>query len=249
MPPRRILCLHGDGTNAMVFAAQTRHLRRALELHGIELVYATGPFECDPGYGVSPFFDDCGPFYRWCPNDPRDAVDGAEDDLAESAAMAAGITDMFEDLRYEFGHDGESSGRDEGFVGILGFSSAAAVVAGILAVQDSSVRDLCPAWYYRFRFGVLINGTGPPTRFPMGGGGDGNSRKQPIKLPTLSVVGRQDQWQGQSKLLNSYFDRGSLRCLEFDNGHKIPSENGQVQEMVSAILDMVRGAEHCIQVS
>ncbi|KAF6806135.1 citrinin biosynthesis oxidoreductase CtnB [Colletotrichum musicola] len=245
---RRILCLHGDGTNAMVFAAQTRHLRRALELHGIELVYATGPFECEPGFGVSPFFDDCGPFYRWCPNDPRDVhgqIAAEDEDLAESAAMAAGITDMFEDLRYEFGHDDAdgASGRD-GFVGILGFSSAAAVVAGILAVQDSSsVRDLYPAWY-RFRFGVLINGTGPPARFPtvVGGGS-----KQPIEVPTLSVVGKQDQWQSQSKLLNTYFDRDLLTCLEFDNGHKIPSENGQVQGMVSVILDMVRRTEHCIQ--
>ncbi|KAF9871786.1 cytochrome P450 4A10 [Colletotrichum karsti] len=246
----RILCLHGDGTNAMVFAAQTRHLRRALESHGIELIYATGPFECDPGYGVSPFFDDCGPFYRWCPNDPRD-VQGRdftteEDDLAESAAMAAGIIDMFEDLRYEFGHDdadGEN-GRD-GFVGILGFSSAAAVVAGILAVQDNSVEDLCPAWY-RFRFGVLINGTGPPARFPTIGGDAG---KQPIEVPTLSVVGKQDQWQSQSRLLNTSFDRDLLTCLEFDNGHKIPSEDGQVQKMVSVILDMVRKTDQCIQVS
>ncbi|KAL0930040.1 citrinin biosynthesis oxidoreductase CtnB [Colletotrichum truncatum] len=249
MLPKRILCLHGDGTNAMVFAAQTRHLRRALELHGIELVYATGPFECDPGYGVSPFFDDCGPFYRWCPNDPRDAngngqVAAEEDDLAESAAMAAGIIDMFEDLHYEFGHDADGANSRDGFIGILGFSSAASVVAGILAVQNNSVEDLCPVWY-RFQFGVLINGTGPPTRFPTIGG-DGS--KQPIEVPTLSVVGKQDQWQSQSKLLNTCFDRKLLTCLEFDNGHKIPSEDGQVEEMVSAILDMVHRTEDCIQV-
>ncbi|KAK1998421.1 citrinin biosynthesis oxidoreductase CtnB [Colletotrichum falcatum] len=249
MLPRRILCLHGDGTNAMVFAAQTRHLRRALEPHGIELVYATGPFECEPGYGVSPFFDDCGPFYRWCSNDPRDGYSQAttaEDDAAESTAMAAGIVDMFQDLRYEFGHttDGED-GRD-GFVGILGFSSAAAIVAGILAVQNNGDDELCPAWY-RFRFGVLVNGTGPPARLPIIGGG-GGSKPRPIEVPTLSVVGKQDQWRGQSKLLNTYFDKDSVTCLEFDNGHKIPSEDGQVKEMASAILDMVRKTEECIQV-
>ncbi|GJC92765.1 citrinin biosynthesis oxydoreductase CtnB [Colletotrichum higginsianum] len=220
----------------MVFAAQTRHLKRALELHGIELIYATGPFECDPGYGVSPFFDDCGPFYRWCPNDPRDldGQDAVEDDLTDSAAMTAGIIEMFEDLRYEFGDSINDVNSPESFIGILGFSSAAAVVAGILASQEDGSGNPFSMWH-RFQFGVLINGTGPPTRFS-----GVNGSKQPIKVPVLSVIGRQDQWQSQSKLLNTYFDRELVTCLEFDNGHKIPSEQKQVEEMVFTILKMIR---------
>ncbi|TLD33516.1 hypothetical protein PspLS_00244 [Pyricularia sp. CBS 133598] len=154
VPTTGILCLHGDGTNASIFAAQTRHLSRALAPHNIELVHVTAPFECQAGFGVSPFFDDCGPFYRWFPRDEFDhEVDGP-------SAVAAAV-ETTNDLRYEYGDD-----RDA-FVGILGFSSSAGIVAGILAAQNLSAEQpgLQSDVYYRFRFGVIINGTGMPLQF------------------------------------------------------------------------------------
>ncbi|KAK1565845.1 citrinin biosynthesis oxidoreductase CtnB [Colletotrichum navitas] len=224
MLPKRILCLHGDGTNAMVFAAQTRQLRCALELHGIDLVYTTGPFECEPGYGVSPFFDDCGPFYRWSPNDPRD-FDGsidAEDDISNSTIMEAGLTEMFEDLRYEYGDNvDDKSGRNT-FAGILGFSSAAAVAAGILSVQQNNDEQ---------------------DTFPTFPSISKDQCTQSIKVPTVSIVGKQDHWQSQVKLINTYIDSNLVTYLEFENGHKVPSKEAQVQEIVSAILNVIQKVE------
>ncbi|KAK2030546.1 citrinin biosynthesis oxidoreductase CtnB [Colletotrichum zoysiae] len=219
----------------MIFAAQTRQLRYALEPHGVQLVYATGPFECEPGYGVSPFFDDCGPFYCWSPNDPLDFdIQDDADNVNDSAAMAAGVAEMLDDLRYEYGDD-----TNDSFVGILGFSSAASVAAGILAAQQNNTEDPFPTWC-RFRFGVLINGTGPPARFSTI---QGDCGKEFIKFPTVSVVGKQDQWLSQSRLLNTYIDNELMICLEFDNGHKIPSKEDQVQEIVSAILAAMHKTE------
>ncbi|KAK1985261.1 serine hydrolase FSH [Colletotrichum cereale] len=233
MPRTRILCLHGDGTNGTIFAAQTRHLRRALNPHGIELVYATGPYECSAGYGVSPFFDDCGPFYRWyaaeqCPEDSDDDCANASD------TSTAGVMETFEELKYEFGdQEDPETGQDgqDTFAGILAFSSAAGIAAGVLASQRDAASDVGSPVWYRFRFGVIINGTGRPMQF----NNTAQCGKMSIKTPTVFVIGTRDQWQGQSRSLVDYFDHKAQTCLEFENDHRVPSDPQQVEDVVNAI--------------
>ncbi|KAI6351852.1 hypothetical protein MCOR25_009700 [Pyricularia grisea] len=224
-PVFRILCLHGDGTNAAIFAAQARHLARALAPHNIELVHVTAPFECQAGFGVSPFFDDCGPFYRWFPRDDfNPQVDGP-------SAVAAAV-ETANDLRYEYGDD-----RDA-FVGILGFSSSAGIVAGILAAQDLAAKrpDLRSDVYYRFRFGVIINGTGMPLQFLDAQEGEYDWRNKPINVPTVAVIGTLDQWESQSRRIVQCFNGEVVKCFEYENDHVVPTDEKQVREIANAIV-------------
>ncbi|KAK2740855.1 citrinin biosynthesis oxidoreductase [Colletotrichum kahawae] len=234
----RILCLHGDGTNATIFAAQTRHLRRALDLQGIDLVYVTGPFECAPGYGVSPFFDDCGPFYRWSPDFYEEDNESQSCDIDERLARGRGIIDALDDLRYEFG-DGIDSNIDRDgkhtFAGILGFSSSAGVVAGILAEQESE-QTVTPVWLH-FNFGILLNGTGMP--LPLSELSN-ISHTASITTPTVAVVGTNDRWQAESRRLIGCFKDDAITLFEFNNEHKVPAEQTQVEQISKAICKLAR---------
>src|SRR5271169_5143167 len=59
-----ILCLHGHGTSATIFEAQTRNIRSALRSQ-FKFVYIDAPYESEPGPGVLPCFADSGPYYTW----------------------------------------------------------------------------------------------------------------------------------------------------------------------------------------
>jgi pimeloyl-ACP methyl ester carboxylesterase len=72
----RILCLHGGGTSAYIFAVQTIRLRRLLPQY--EFIFVSGPFESVAGPGVLPYFEGMGPFYRW-----RRAARGARVPMTE----------------------------------------------------------------------------------------------------------------------------------------------------------------------
>ncbi|KAL8804454.1 MAG: hypothetical protein Q9182_002559 [Xanthomendoza sp. 2 TL-2023] len=60
--PFRVLCLHGMGVNAAIFAAQTAHFRSLLPLD-YEWVFIDGPAECDAAPGVAAFFEP--PYLCW----------------------------------------------------------------------------------------------------------------------------------------------------------------------------------------
>ncbi|GKT85795.1 oxidoreductase [Colletotrichum tofieldiae] len=63
-PPERpkILCLHGGGSSSTIFQIQLIRLSR--------FVFLDGPIETEPGPGVLPVFEGCGPYYRWVSDDP-----------------------------------------------------------------------------------------------------------------------------------------------------------------------------------
>lgn len=243
-PRGRILCLHGDGTNAEIFEAQLRRISQALASH-YELVCVNGPFECAPGYGVSPFFDDCGPFYRWLRlEDSFDEARGTDVMNLNSHGMCNqkigdGILDTFRDLQFEFDDD------EEAFDGILGFSSSGSVVAGILKHQQCALAGgRKPAIGFRFRFGILINGQGTPVALEDGEGGLDCT----IKIPTVQTVGLKDEWKESSIRLNSFFDQHHMIRLDLDNDHSVPSRLEQVEQLAKTVahIDMDQPKTTCV---
>lgn len=233
-PRGRILCLHGDGTNAEIFEAQLRRISQALAGH-YDLICVNGPFECAPGYGVSPFFDDCGPFYRWLRledsfDDTRgtDMMDLDGDD-PHNYSVSDGILDAFRDMQLEF------DGDEEAFDGILGFSSSGGVVAGILKHQQCALAaDRKPTIGFRFRFGILINGQGTPVALEDGEG----ALDCIIKIPTVQIVGSKDEWKDSSIRLNSFFDSDCMIKLDLDNDHSVPSRLDHVEQLAKSVAQI-----------
>ncbi len=130
----KILCLHGSGTNAAIFAVQSRKLAALLAPH-FDLVYVDAPLECGPGPGVLPFFEGAGPFRRWLfderPGDLSPSADAAGDERNRGEGGERERVDL---------HPAESMDfllatyRSKGpFVGVLAFSQGAK--AGMLLLR------------------------------------------------------------------------------------------------------------------
>lgn len=150
----RILCLHGGGTNARIFRAQCRVLKRYLS-STYRLVFAEAPFSSQPGPDVTSVYEDFGPFKRWLRSsedhprlEPEVAVKAIEDSL--HAAM----------------RDDDRHGATGEWVGLLGFSQGAKMCASLLFRQQVraerfGIRGARSSW----RFAVLLAGRGPLVSF------------------------------------------------------------------------------------
>ncbi|KAK2059494.1 oxidoreductase [Colletotrichum caudatum] len=139
-PPERpkILCLHGGGASAMIFQIQLIRLSRVLEPQ-FEFVFLDGPIEGEPGPGVLPVFEGCGPYRRWVMDDPSLAAEEAQ--LQKETAM--------ELLKVYVQQTGP-------YVGLMGFSQGARAAASLLLEQQRQ-----PFVPYSL-FGVFLCGTYPP---------------------------------------------------------------------------------------
>ncbi|UNI24528.1 hypothetical protein JDV02_010265 [Purpureocillium takamizusanense] len=173
----RILCLHGGGTNGLVFRMQCRGLVAALKPH-FRFVFAEGPFASDPHPAIVAVYGDCGPFRSWqrCrDDDPAVTADESADKIAAACRAAMEADD-----------DDEHEGGTGPWVAVLGFSQGAKMAASLLWSQErlrredeednaatttgTSIRTKTtkaatatrPSLLADFKFGVLIAGS-PPT--------------------------------------------------------------------------------------
>lgn len=123
----RLLCLHGGGVNAEVFRIQSRAILAALQPH-FRLVFADGPFLCDPGPGIVPVFAGYGPFRRWLRwlNEQR-PIDSE-----------AAVDEIWYQLREAMERD-DAEGATGEWVGLYGFSQGAKLAASLLF--DTQVRE------------------------------------------------------------------------------------------------------------
>lgn len=203
----------------MIFTMQIRKLQAAL-IHHFRFVFVDAPFPSTPGPGVLPFFEDCGPFFRWV------AHEG--DDKKRTRAV----------LRAKMDEDGGK------FVGVLGFSQGARQAAGILQEQQENGE----VEGQEFRFGILVNGTYPalllasdssdPQRqlSPMDRSEWNESFNPNIRLPSVHIHGAQDPWLKNSRLLARCFDPDTAEVFEFENGHYLPTLKADNEKVADAIL-------------
>ncbi|KAI9767827.1 MAG: hypothetical protein M1839_004341 [Geoglossum umbratile] len=210
-PLPRILCLHGGGSNAAIFHAQTRFIRHVLR-DRFEFVFVDGPFETKPGPGILPTFEDCGPYFRW-------AALGEGEDEGEATGNVL--------RRFEEEPGGER------IVGLLGFSQGVRVVMGLLLRQQNQPQDLPEKGLMCLRFAVCaMGGISPPIQLLE------TYRDETIRIPTIHVHGIHDSIYEQSKLLiTRHFDARSAKVLTVDAGHHLPAKMHETNRLAEMMLE------------
>lgn len=241
----RILCLHGGGTNALIFQMQCRVLEKRLA-HSFRLVYAQAPFTSrEPGPDVTSVHRDYGPFRVWfCDHNmskaltSRDVVTAIDASLAH--AMAAD----------------DAKGATGDWVGLLGFSQGAKVAASILYRQQR-----CGITH--FRFAILFAGRGPlvwlmpdlplphglvdaatPFTHPSSSSFTMGSDEHMLRLPTVHVHGLNDPGlEHHRDMLRKYCDPLQATLLEWAGDHRMPIKSRDVETVVQQIHRVAKETE------
>lgn len=207
----QILCLHGGGTSSAIFFAQTRRLRTALQSR-FTFLFADAPIESVPGPGVLPFFENCGPYYRW--------ISGNATNEAERSAEIDTMNDTLEMAL------ANQARRTTDIVGVIGFSQGA--VAATLLLQQAKLGDY--RWA-RLRFGILLSGDCRDDYLGM-------SRN--IDLPSVHVHGFQDQYLPKSRMLIKHFSPSTSSLIEFEGGHHLPTEARDIDRLAALTIKASR---------
>lgn len=207
----QILCLHGGGTSSAIFFAQTRRLRTALQSH-FTFLFADAPIESAPGPGVLPFFENCGPYYRWLSGN-----------ATNEAERSAEINDMNDTLEMALVNQGR---RTTDIVGVIGFSQGA--IAATLLLQQAKSGDY--RWA-RLRFGVLVCGDCRDDYLGM-------SRN--IDVPSVHVHGLQDQYLGKSRMLIKHFNPDAASLTEVEGGHHLPNKERDIDRLAALTIKVSR---------
>ncbi|KAF2850684.1 citrinin biosynthesis oxidoreductase-like protein CtnB [Plenodomus tracheiphilus IPT5] len=251
----RILCLHGGGVNAAIFEAQSRSLIRHLQ-HSFRLVWADGPFFCDPHPDIVPVYSSYAPFRRWL----RWLPEQSEIDAASC------IEEIGYSLRAAMTEDDRIGGTGE-WVGLMGFSQGAKLSASLLveqqarenearktgtAVQPGLMGSPDPKW----RFGILLAGRAPLSNLnpdllksnalvSSHGLSEGFQFKEVVegeaklRTPTLHVHGMADPGLHlHRRLLHEYCEEGTTALIEWEGAHRIPLMSKDVDRVVNAIYDI-----------
>jgi predicted esterase len=247
LPLPRILCLHGGGVTAEAFKLQSRALNSRLKTH-FRLVFADGPFLCDPGPGILPVYADFAPFRRWL----RWLPVHAEID-AESA-----IDEIWYQLKQAMDEDDRAGATGE-WIGLMGFSQGAKVSASLLYEQQIREEKLGKgnagtSW----RFAILLAGRAPlvslsdlskDNKALVSAGdisegfehveeGDG---KHKLKLPTVHIHGLQDPGLHlHQRLLKQYCEPESATLVEWDGAHRVPVKGTDAQKITDSIFEIAR---------
>lgn len=238
IPLPRILCLHGGGTNALIFRMQCRVLEKRLG-RSFRLVYAQAPFtSVQPGPDVTSVYKDYGPFRVWLRDHRMSGVWMSRDvaariDAALALAMAAD----------------DAKGATGDWVGLLGFSQGAKVAASILYRQQRCGMT-------SFRFAVLFAGRGPLVRLmpdlphphglvdaampfthpPPPAWLTLGSDEHMLHLPTIHVHGLKDPGLDEHRdLLREYCDPRQATLLEWEGDHRMPIKSRDVETIIQHI--------------
>ncbi|KAL8775642.1 MAG: hypothetical protein Q9209_000138 [Squamulea sp. 1 TL-2023] len=221
-----LLCLHGGGTSAYIFAIQVGRLQRALAKH-FRFVFVDGPFECPPGPGVLPFFEGMGPYRRWINKD------GCDEDKVRPL------------LKKKMAEDGGN------FVGVLGFSQGARLALGLLHEKQGKRAEA----FNEFGFGVFICGTYPPlglssSLFPITPTAQFETQywdkkhESILSIPTVHVVGNKDPFLLKSRLLSQCSDPASTTIMEFSMGHSLPAATADTQRVANKTIALYLNYQH-----
>jgi predicted esterase len=220
-PKPAILCLHGGGTNSMIFHIQTIRLQRVLNA-SFEFVFLDGPLLGEPGPGVIPVFEGLEPYRRW-------HVKGVD---VKPEQTVSTLQSAMEKQRRKDGR---------GFVGALGFSQGAKVVAGLLLEQQVRQRkEDMEGQVEGLAFGVMFNGTTPPLAADL----TDSEKVERISVPSLHVIGTDDPWRGEGlELYGKHFDPKTASLMEFKVGHRLPVLVQDTTKVTNEILRMYAESE------
>ncbi|KAF1959228.1 citrinin biosynthesis oxidoreductase-like protein CtnB [Byssothecium circinans] len=255
-PLPRLLCLHGGGVNAAIFEAQSRSLIRHLQ-HSFRLVWADGPFLCDPHSDVIHVYGSYGPFrrwLRWLPEHPEIDEESCIEEIGYS-------------IRTAMEDDDRAGGRGE-WVGLMGFSQGAKLSASLLLEQQAREEQarregrgdigIGPIGIpgLEWKFGILLAGRAPLSNLnpelmksqALVSAANISEGFQFVKkvddgcvlrLPTIHLHGMADAGLHlHRKLYHEYCEEGSKTLVEWEGAHRIPIKSKDVEPIVGAIYDV-----------
>lgn len=218
-----LLCLHGAGTNGIIFQLQARMIIR--KLAGIfRFVFIDAPFESVAGPGVVPTYEGIEPYLWWhCDESASMEFDISPEEVCTRRQMVRNM--LATQLKLTKA------------VGIMAFSQGARVATGVCL--DSVLGK-------QLRFAILIAATFPALhvhgdKSP----GDTNAPvlatlacpPKPISVPSVHIQGTKDPWRSEgSRLKSTYFEDGNAELVPFVGGHAIPVAPRAVDKAVAAIL-------------
>ncbi|KAF4548758.1 Serine hydrolase (FSH1)-like protein 2 [Elsinoe fawcettii] len=228
----RILCFHGAGSNADIFACQARLLRKQLKSQ-FEFVFVDAPFEQGPGPGIVPAFQDSGPFYGWLP--PSPTRPGLEHEIE--------IMKLLETVL--------EKPENEPVIGVMGFSQGCRIAGGLLLRQQrlQKLREDNPPGV---RFGILFMGAGEmcfPADLPLVSAmprlldhwakdlsKSWGERAELVTIPTLHVQGMQDPIFPHCKeMARICFDSSSTSEVVVAAGHHMPTKPDDIKRCCEEI--------------
>lgn len=198
-----ILCLHGGGTSAAIFTAQTRKVRSALGSHFC-FHFADAPIEAGPGPGVLPCFRDSGPFFRWF-----------SDGVATEVDWSTELNTVNKSSEIQLIGQGR---RTADIAGLIGFSQGT-ITAALLLHQ---ARHGDPKWK-GLRFAILFCGGCREDLVGMIG--------EKFQVPTVHLHGLDDPWLANSRILAKCFHSNAAVVMEFDGGHHIPTKTIDIERI------------------
>jgi len=245
----RILCLHGGGVTAEAFRLQSRALIARLQ-STFRLVFADGPFLCDPGPGIVPVYADYAPFRRWL----RWLPEHKEID-AESA-----VEEIWYQLKLCMDEDDREGATGE-WVGLLGFSQGAKVSASLLYEQQVREEKMGKGKAgTNWKFAVLLAGRAPLVSLSEDSAGckalvdaaeisEGFEKVETdvwdgwrkLEIPTVHVHGLLDPGLHlHRRLKDQYCEPSSVTLVEWEGIHRVPIKSKDCQMIVDAIMDVAR---------
>ncbi|PFH59221.1 hypothetical protein XA68_12652 [Ophiocordyceps unilateralis] len=239
----RILCLHGGGTNARIFATQCRSLLHALKAE-FRLVFAEAAFPSQAGPDVTAVYGEWGPFRRWIRWLPQHPVVGADDVVRA----------LDESLRAALRRD-DARGATGECVALLGFSQGAKIAASLLYRQQLRDDAGLPEESPRFRFAVIMAGSAPlvaldPALCPSPALPDASQTIEykyagpplhVIRVPTLHVHGLLDPGlERHRQLLEDFCDPQTRALVEWEGEHRLPLKQVDVAPIVCHIRRLAR---------
>lgn len=221
-----ILCLHGGGSNSTVFTIQCRRLIWNLKSQ-FRFVFVQGPLLSDPGHGMLPVFESVSPFYRWVTKKyVNNIVPGDKEETPK---------DEIEDIDYLIRHTMEENGGVDSFVGLIGFSMGARMVAGLLLRQLVEERNDGTCWT-KFKFGVMVGGPYPP--ISMTEKVDPKDYELFRTIPTVHAWGRNDHVKSGCEELRKICEGDVCFQMDFEGGHHMPLSDAEARDL----SDLIRGA-------
>lgn len=213
----QILCLHGAGSSGAIFKCQTRNIQAALR-NRFEFVFADAPFESSIGPGMSPTFNDSGPFYRW--------------HAGESQSTHLGLTSK------------EQEGERDAVRDYLKDLLANNIATGLL-LERQGLEELwggCPS----FQFALLFCGTrssSSTTLLPTSWmtGESGVPLLTAINFPSVHIHGLRAPYLLHSRELfrDKFSSGGNSICIEVSCGHCIPGRKSDLEKIEGAINSML----------
>ncbi|MCJ1406591.1 hypothetical protein MMC19_000657 [Ptychographa xylographoides] len=245
----RILCLHGGGSSAAIFHAQSRNLRSLLSSH-FTFTFIDAPLPSPAGPGVLPLYKDMGPFYRWeWPRGSEEYGDiGEEQRTAEGRVVVRRLDAEMKKARE--GEDGEEN-ANRGFVGVMGFSQGARAAAGLLMREQRKKEKVSAARDDNgegcLTFGVMVAGVAPPIGGPgprremiqaTDGNRDADGDEERIRMPTVHVYGLTDPiLKNMPTLLDQCCERRTAKLLEFDGEHHLPRLAEDTEKFAALVME------------